>query len=210
MLNTAPSDAVLAAAVAEGDLAALGKLYDIHHAAVRAFARRLIDKAGAEDLVHDTFLTLPRVLARWNGEGALRTFIMGIAINHARHRVRARSRLGSAIARFGRELERVEHNPEERSEQKQLAEMLQRALETLSFEHRTAFVLCEVEERTSVEVAEILAVPQGTVRTRLHHAKQKLRAALIKEGTARTQNGLLPVLDLQTGHLAEVLLAVGR
>lgn len=172
------TDALLAGAVAEGDLAALGKLYDLHHGAVRAFARRLIDDASADDLVHDTFLTLPTALARWNGEGALRTFIMGIAINHARHRMRSRSRFGAAIARFGRESERVERDPEQQSEQKQLAEMLQRALKTLSFEHRAAFVLCEIEERTSVEVAEILAIPEGTVRTRLHHAKQKLRAAL--------------------------------
>ena len=180
-MTNAPSDTVLAVAVAEGDLAALGQLYDLHHAAVRGFARRLVDKAGAEDLLHDTFLTLPTALARWNGEGALRTFIMGIAVNHAQHRVRSRTRLGAAIARFGREPERFEHNPEQRSEQKQLAEMLQRALETLSFEHRTAFVLCEVDERSSVEAAEILGVPEGTVRTRLHYAKQKLRAALIKE-----------------------------
>lgn len=178
----APSDGVLAAAVANGDLDALGKLYDQHHAAVRAFARRLIDDAGAEDLVHDTFLTLPKALARWNGESSLRTFIMGVAINHARHRVRSRSRFSFAMARFGREPERVEQNPEDQSEQKRLAAMLRRALETLSFDHRTAFVLCEVEERTSVEAAEILGIPEGTVRTRLHHAKQKLRAALIKEG----------------------------
>jgi len=178
----APTDAVLAAAVAAGDLSALGKLYDEHHAAVRAFARRLIDKAGAEDLVHDTFLTLPKALGRWNGESSLRTFIMGIAINHARHRVRSRSRFGFAMLRFSREPERTERNPEQHSEQKRLAEMLRRALETLSFDHRTTFVLCEVEERTSVEAAEILGIPEGTVRTRLHHAKQKLRAALIKEG----------------------------
>jgi len=180
--GTASADAVLAANVAAGDLSALGKLYDEHHAAVRAFARRLIDDAGAEDLVHDTFLTLPKALARWNGESALRTFIMGVAINHARHRVRSRSRFGFAIARFAREPERVERNPEEQSEQKRLAEMLRRALETLSFDHRTTFVLCEVEERTSVEAAEILGIPEGTVRTRLHHAKHKLRAVLIKEG----------------------------
>ena len=94
------TDALLAAAVAEGDLAALGKLYDLHHGAVRAFARRLIDEASAEDLLHDTFLTLPRALARWNGEGALRTFIMGIAVNHAHHRVRSRSRFGRRSLRF--------------------------------------------------------------------------------------------------------------
>lgn len=178
----APSDHVIAAAVANGDLNALGKLYDDHHAAVRAFSRRLVDDAAAEDLVHDTFLTLPKALARWNGESALRTFIMGVAINHARHRVRSKSRFGLAMLRFAREPERVEQNPEQHSEQKRLADMLRRALENLSFDHRTTFVLCEVEERTSVEVAEILGIPEGTVRTRLHHAKSKLRAALIKEG----------------------------
>jgi RNA polymerase sigma-70 factor (ECF subfamily) len=178
----APSDQVLATAVATGDLDALGKIYDTHHGAVRAFARRLIDHAAAEDLVHDTFLTLPKAFARWNGEGSLRTFIMGVAVNHARHRVRSKSRFSLAMLRFSREPERNEQNPEETSEQKRLAEMLRRALETLSFDHRTTFVLCEVEERTSVEVAEILGIPEGTVRTRLHHAKQKLRAVLIKEG----------------------------
>lgn len=172
----------LARAVAAGELDALGRIYDEHHAAVRAFARRLIDDAAAEDLVHDTFLTLPKALARWNGQSALRTFILGIAINHARHRVRARSRLGLALARLAREPRQVEQNPEERSEQRRLAALLRRALETLSFDQRTAFVLCEVEERTSVEVAEILGIPEGTVRTRLHHAKQKLRAVLLQEG----------------------------
>lgn len=65
--------------------------------------------------------------------------------------------------------------------------MLQRALTTLSFEHRTAFVLCELEERSSVEAAEILGVPEGTVRTRVHHARQKLRGALIERGRQPTQ-----------------------
>jgi RNA polymerase sigma-70 factor (ECF subfamily) len=176
------AEAAAAALAGSGDLGALGRLYDEHHAAVRAFARRLIGEDGAEDLVHDTFLTLPKTLARWNGDSALRTFILGVAVNHARHRLRSRSRFGFALARFAREPERNEPSPEQQSEQRQLAAMLQRALAGLSFDHRTAFVLCEVEERSSVEVAEILGIPEGTVRTRLHHAKQKLRAALAKEG----------------------------
>jgi RNA polymerase sigma-70 factor (ECF subfamily) len=49
-------------------------------------------------------------------------------------------------------------------------------------EQRVAFVLCEVEDRTSKEVAEISCVPEGTIRTRLFHAKRKLRAELEREG----------------------------
>lgn len=166
----------------EGDLTGLAKIYDEHHVAVRTFARRLIGEEAAEDLVHDTFLTLPKALARWSGEGTLRTFIIGVAINHARHYIRARSRRRFALARFAREPERKSRSQEEESEQRRLAASLMRALDQLSFDHRTTFVLCEVEERSSPEVAQILGIPEATVRTRLHHARQKLRAALEAEG----------------------------
>lgn len=164
--------------VRDGDMAALAQLYDEHHAAVRALARRLIGEAGAEDLVHDTFITLPKALRRWHGRGALRTFILGVAINHARHRVRASARQSLALARFAQEPPCAAPSQEDASEQRRLAEQLLRALDTLSFDHRTAFVLCDVEERSSPEVAAILGIPEATVRTRLHHARQKLRAAL--------------------------------
>lgn len=166
----------------EGDLTALGQIYDEHHVAVRTFARRLLGDDAAEDLVHDTFLTLPKALRRWNGEGSLRTFIIGVAINHARHHVRSRARWRSMLSRFAREPEPRPRSQEEVSEQRRLSDMLSRALATLSFDHRTAFVLCEVEERSSPEVAQILAIPEATVRTRLHHARLKLRAALEREG----------------------------
>lgn len=178
-LTEAAPDALLREA---GDVAALGRIYDEHHHAVRTFARRLLGEEAAEDLVHDTFLTLPKALRRWNGSGSLRTFIIGVAINHARHYVRARTRRRLAMARFAQEPEPSARSQEDASEQKRLAALLARALETLSFDHRATFVLCEVEERSSPEVAQILGIPEATVRTRLHHARQKLRAALEREG----------------------------
>ena len=72
-----------------GDLAALGEAYDAHHVHVRAFAARLVgDAAAAEDLVQETFLTLPRAVARFRGESSLRTFLVAIAVRHAGHHVR--------------------------------------------------------------------------------------------------------------------------
>lgn len=171
-----------AALLREGDLTALGQVYDDHHHAVRTFARRLIGEEAAEDLVHDTFLTLPKALRRWNGDGSLRTFIIGVAINHARHYVRGRARRRLAMARFAAEPEPKTRSQEDESEQRRLAALLLRALDTLSFDHRTTFVLCEVEERSSPEAAQILGIPEATVRTRLHHARQKLRIALEREG----------------------------
>jgi RNA polymerase sigma-70 factor (ECF subfamily) len=166
----------------DGDLAVLGQVYDQHHAAVRTFARRLLGDEAAEDLVHDTFLTLPKALRRWNGEGSLRTFIIGITVNHSRHYVRGSARRRLAMARFAQEPPSGQRSQEEMSEQRRLAQALMHALDSLSFDHRTAFVLCEVEERSSPEVAQILGIPEATVRTRLHHARQRLRTALERAG----------------------------
>ena len=64
----------------------------------------------------------------------------------------------------------------------EIARLLERAMDELTLEHRTAFVLLELEERTSVEAAEIVGVPEATMRTRLFHAKKKLRELLAEWG----------------------------
>ncbi|MFO7179814.1 MAG: sigma factor, partial [Pseudomonadota bacterium] len=70
--------------LAEADPLAVGRAYDRHHDAVRAFARRLLgDAAAAEDLVHDVFVALPRAAKSFRGQSSLRTFLIGIAVHHA-------------------------------------------------------------------------------------------------------------------------------
>jgi RNA polymerase sigma-70 factor, ECF subfamily len=170
------------AALCAGDLRALAQLYDEHQHAVRAFARRLVGEESAEDLVHDTFLSLPKALQRWNGESSLRTFLIGIAVNHARHHVRAAIRRRAAMQRWAQEPHSAAASPHEQLDQQRLSQMLIEALDRLSFDHRTAFVLCDVEERSAAEAAGMLAIPEATVRTRLFHARKKLRAALQRKG----------------------------
>jgi RNA polymerase sigma-70 factor, ECF subfamily len=172
----------LIARLERGDPNAVGELYDQHHAAVRAFAKRLVgDAAATEDLVHDVFVALPKAIGRYRGESSLRTFLIGIAVNHARHHVRAAARRRNAFERLGREPEGVAGSPEHDVRRHELATLLTRALDQLSLDQRVAFVLCEVEERTSREAAEIVGVPEATVRTRLFHAKKRLRALLEEE-----------------------------
>jgi RNA polymerase sigma-70 factor (ECF subfamily) len=165
------------------DPAAVGEVYDQHQRAVRAFATRLVgDAAAAEDLVHEVFVALPRAMRGYRFESSLRTFLISIAVNHARHHVRAASRRRAAIGRLALEPEGNVADPEQLQRRKELASLLTRALDSLPLEQRITFVLCEVEDRTSREVAEITGVPEGTVRTRLHHAKKKLREELSQEG----------------------------
>jgi RNA polymerase sigma-70 factor (ECF subfamily) len=171
------------AALAAGNEAALRRVYREHHAAIRVFARRLVgEPAAAEDLVQEVFVRLPRASRRCRG-GSLRAFLLAMTINHARHFVRAAARRRAAADRLAREMEgRGVYHPEDGVERQQTAAALVRALDTLPFDQRLAFVLCEVEERTSADAAALAGTSDGTLRARLHHAKRKLRIALVAQG----------------------------
>jgi RNA polymerase sigma-70 factor (ECF subfamily) len=173
----------LAARLRRGELAALGEAYDAHHTHVRAFARRLLgDAAAAEDLVQETFLVLPHAVGSFRGDSTLRTFLVSIAVNHARHHLRSAMRRRAAHTRLKTEPPPCSPNPEDQARRAELAATLTRALDALPLEQRVAVVLCDVEERTSAEAAKIVGVPEGTIRTRAFHAKRRLREALAEEG----------------------------
>jgi RNA polymerase sigma-70 factor (ECF subfamily) len=163
--------------VADGDAQALASLYRQHHEAVRAFARRYIGNASiAEDLVHDVFLAAPAAFRGYRGDSEVRTFLLSIAVNKARHHLRAASRYRRAVERLGGEpAPAPAATPDEISERRELCDELQRALDQLPDEQRVVVVLCAVEERTAKEASEIVGAPENTVRTRLFHAKRKLR-----------------------------------
>jgi RNA polymerase sigma-70 factor, ECF subfamily len=167
-----------------GEVAAVGEVYDLHQASVQALARRLTgDAAAAQDLVHEVFVALPRAIRTFRRDSSLRTFLLSMAVNHARHHLRAAARRRAAMDRFSRETRGGAAPGQEASAlQRELARELSRALDTLPLDQRVAFVLCEVEERTSKEAAEIVGTPEATIRTRLFHAKRKLREELERRG----------------------------
>src|SRR5262249_43498226 len=85
-----------------GERAAVEEVYVAHHAVIRRFARRLVgDDASAEDVVHDTFVTLPQAIRRFRGDSSLRAFLIGVAVNRSRRHVRSairRRRASEALA----------------------------------------------------------------------------------------------------------------
>jgi RNA polymerase sigma-70 factor (ECF subfamily) len=184
MGGEASADSDLVARLREGDRAAVEEAYLAHHAAIRGFARRLVgDAAAAEDIVHEAFVALPRAIRRFRGDGSLRAFLIGVAANHSRRHVRSAMRRRRATERLAAH-EELQPRVVDATDQlitKQLAGKLWAALDDLPIDQRVVFVLCEAEQRTSVEVAEIVGAPEGTVRTRLFHAKRKLREKLKEE-----------------------------
>lgn len=183
---TAPSTTdSLEGRLARGEHDAVVEAYRTHHAAVRAFARRLVgDEMIAEDLLHEAFVALPGSMKRFRGDCSLRSWIVAIAVRHAQKHVRAAARRRAAESRMASEPGEASPRPDADVERAELARMLTAALDRLPLDQRVAFVLCEVEERTSTEVAAMLDEKDGTIRARVMHAKKKLRedlAAFAKE-----------------------------
>jgi len=165
--------------LAEGERSALAEAYDRHHAVVRAFAQRLLaDAAAAEDLVHDVFLALPRAVQRFEGRSSLRTFLIAMAVRQCHKHVRRAASFRKAQRRLSSAAPERAESPSDTHARRELAGLLARALDALPLDQRVVLVLCEVEERSSVEAAAIIGAPEATVRTRLMRAKQKLRVAL--------------------------------
>ncbi len=166
-------------AIAKGEAQAVSSVYREHHVAVRAFAARLLgDDATAEDMVQEAFVALPGAINRYRGETSLRSFLIAIAVNHARHFVRTAARRRKQVARLAAEPVTSSTEPDERLAREQLGDALFRALDELSLDQRVAFVLCVVEERPSHEAAQIIAAPAATVRARVQAAKKRLRELL--------------------------------
>jgi len=175
-LPATPLPRALVGRLREADPRAITEVYEQHHKAVRAFAQRLVgDHEAAEDLVQDVFIALPGAIQRFRGDCALRTYLVLIAVNHAKNHVRAAARRRAALSRLAREPEGTSRDPEQDLARQQLARRLMAALDELPFEQRVVVVLSEIEERTSAEIGTIVGAPEGTVRTRLFHAKRKLR-----------------------------------
>ena len=182
VIPEATADDLLLDHLRAGDRAAVEQAYIAHHAPVRGFARKLVgDETAAEDIVHETFLVLPKVIGRFRGDGSLRSFLLGIAVNCSRRHIRSAMRRRKAMDRLAVHVEHTASMAADAGvelERKRLAQKLWSALDRLPHDQRTVFVLCEAEQRTSVEVAGIVGAPEGTVRTRLFHAKRKLRELL--------------------------------
>lgn len=158
--------------------AALRAFVERYERAVFALLSRMLGVAGdVEDLAQETFLRAFRALPSFDPDGPARpsTWLLTIATRLALDRFRQRSREGTVVI----ELETAPAaSPEQDLEQFELRRAIARALDTLPFDQRAAFVLSEFHALTIAEIAQALDTRQSTVKTRLFRAREKLSRAL--------------------------------
>lgn len=171
-----------------GEREAFDELFERYLPLVYNLALRLLgDPHGAEDVVQETFLRVYQNLPRFAGRSRLSTWIYRIVVNlcHDEHRRSARQPASfSFLAEEGKGeewLERIpeeELGPEEQVLQKERQRVLWQAVQRLREPFRTTLILCDLEEWDYSEVAQVMGVAEGTVKSRLNRARKWLRREL--------------------------------
>lgn len=179
-VSVTPSDAELLAAVAAGDLEALGVIFDRYQADVRRYLGRLgITPDDVDDLVQATFLEVVRAAKRFDPERATKSWLFGIATMMVRRHRRSVSRTLARLAKWASQpRHQVPETPIDHLESYEAGQRFKQAFEALSTKKREVFTLVVVEGLSGEEAARTLGIPVNTVWTRLHHARRELRAAL--------------------------------
>jgi RNA polymerase sigma-70 factor (ECF subfamily) len=155
---------------------------------VFSLAARLVGPAEAEDVVQETFLRAWRGLEKFRGESSLKTWLYAIALNRARARHGTLSRLRGlfAAASEGREdlfaaLDEASDpgaSPEENALLCEQRRRLRAAMANLPEDFRATVILRDLEGLSYEEVAAVLSVPVGTVRSRLARGRALLKETL--------------------------------
>jgi RNA polymerase sigma-70 factor (ECF subfamily) len=181
-------DQRLIARCLDGDSAAFGELVRRYQDRLYNTVYRLVENPDdALDVVQDAFLNAYQSLDGFKGDSLFFTWLYRIAVNTAiSHKRKQRVLLSidgdrngasslqplddSAYSRPGEALERAEQE-----------QRIQHALSRLSPEHRAVLILKDMEGQKYEAMADILGVPVGTIRSRLHRARAELRGLLEKE-----------------------------
>ena len=183
------SEEALVAQLQRGDRAAFGELVHRYQDRVYTLCLRWIGSPTvAEEVAQDVFLALFRALPGFRGESKLSTFVFRIAVNHCKNRrVYARRRHESAHDALEPDPDRA-HAPPQLSDGSPDAEagvfrseagrLVQEALGLLDESTRQIILLRDVEDLPYEDIAEILDLPRGTVKSRLHRARAELARTL--------------------------------
>ena len=191
--SDADIDGALIARARAGDGEALDGLVVRHQDRVYNMAFRILgDREDALDVAQEVFLTVHRTIARFEARARFSTWLYRVTVNRCRDELRrrasrkhARPRSLNALTRGsdgdddrGWEPAASGPSPQEMASSGEMGHWIAAAIAALPEDAREVLVLRDVEECAYEEIAEVLSIPVGTVRSRLHRARGLLRDRL--------------------------------
>lgn len=172
----------------EGDMAALAILVEKYKRLVYRVAIQITkNHEDANDVMQDTFLKVYESIHSFRKDAAFETWLYRIVVNHATNLVKRRERRresplsGTSEMEIHPDLRRtadLANNPHLNLEKKERQRWVTQAINSLPLKQRTVVILHEFEGLTHPEIASILNCSEGTVRSRLHYARHKLKDLL--------------------------------
>ncbi len=188
-------DFSLIRAIQNGDMVAFNQLVDRYKdRLMNVIGRMLSSREEAEDIVQETFVRVYQHRQSFNFQHCLSTWIYTIALNLARNELRKRkkfkfyeiSEMKGSEAEFAVEMKLPSRLPQ----------VLDTAIKELPEKYRGAFMLRDIQELPYEEVAKVLDIPLGTVKSRVNRARMMLRDKLkpkLEGYNALSKSTLLPV-----------------
>jgi RNA polymerase sigma-70 factor, ECF subfamily len=179
------SDEALIDRIARGDRLAMQVLFARHHVRVYRFVLRLVrNEAVAEDLISEVFLDVWRQAAKFEGRSAASTWMLSIARFKALSFLRRRTE-DELDEETAAAIEDQGDDPEVALAKKDKGAMLRQCIGRLSAEHREIVDLVYYHEKSVEEAAEIVGIPEATVKTRMFYARKKIGELLKEQGIDR-------------------------
>lgn len=174
------SDRELVLLLQDGDLDALGALYDRHHQRVYRTALGVAnDSDAAADILQDVFLRMYRFASRIDPDRPLEPWLYRVTVNLTYTWVKRRNRWTHYLMEVGQWLVReIRPGPQGQLEDAEQANMVRAAVTSLPLSQRLVVILYYVSDLSVEEISEILEIPAGTVKSRLYYARSSLREML--------------------------------
>ena len=186
--NKREADRVLVERVQNGDVAAYDILVHRYRERLYSVVYNLVsNREDALDLTQEAFIKAFQSINRFRGKSSFYTWIYRIAVNNTlSHLKKYRNRKFLSFDNLDNEASQTDifeavaakTKTEKATLMRELHEKLNEALQKLSLKHRSVVVLFEIEGMSHEQIAEIINCSVGTVRSRLHYAKQQLKLYL--------------------------------
>jgi RNA polymerase sigma-70 factor (ECF subfamily) len=177
------SDGWLVTRIRGGDLEALSELYERYKAQVYRTALAITrNERDAEDILQETFLRVYTYANRIDETVSLEPWLYRVTVNLAYSWLnRARRWLNLLPNMLERLVLPAVWHPEKIAEKRELQQVVQRAIDTLPPHHRVVVILHYLEGLSLKDVAYVMEIPEGTVKSRLHYARERLRTTILEQ-----------------------------
>ena len=181
------AERLLIARLKERDEQAFGEIVRLYGDKVFSLVYRMIgSRAEAEDIAQEVFITVFKTIDGFRGEAKFSTWLLRIAANQSKNRIKYLARRATDPEGLDESTEaaatphiaplsgRIE-GPDVMIEAAELDGLLQKAIAELDDEQRLLVILRDVEELSYQEIGEITALPEGTIKSRLHRARMAIK-----------------------------------